>query len=123
MNSGPAWLPAGEGEVRDGFRLQGVVDRNSPFERLAELLSSPRGQSVEVGAYCGSGKGGPELGRGVEAQGQLLSRDSNLVEVRVLQKLPKPIGVRHAPGAISVAIGEFVAGYFSDGAFERCKWR
>ena len=100
MNSGPAWLPAGKGEVGDGFRLQGVVDRDSSFQRLAELLSSPRGQSVEVGAYCGSGKGGAELRRGVEAQRQLLSRDSNLGEVRVLQQLPKPIGVRLPQGPL-----------------------
>jgi hypothetical protein len=116
-------LPAGEGKVCDGLRVQRVVGRDSSLERLAELLSSPRGQSVEVGAYCGSGKGGAELGRGVEAQGQLLSGDSNLVEARVLQQLPKPIRLRHAPGTISVAIGEFVAGYFSDSAFECCEWR
>src|SRR6476659_9651261 len=113
MNSGPAWLAAGEGEVRNGFRLQGVVDRDSSFERLVELLSPPRGQSVEVGADCGSVEGAAELGRGVEAQGQLFSGDSNLVEARVAQQLPKPIRLRHAPGPISVAVGELVAGYFS----------
>jgi hypothetical protein len=123
MISSPAWLPAGEGEIRDGLGLKSVVDCDTSFERVAELLSPRRRESVEVGAYWRRSEGGTELGRGVEAQGQLLSRDANLVEACALEQLPKPVGVRHAPGAISVAIGEFIAGYFSDGTFKRCEWR
>lgn len=56
-------LPASEGEVRDGLGVQRVVDRDSSFERSAELRSTRLGEGVEVGTDRGGGEGRAELGR------------------------------------------------------------
>jgi len=88
--------------MRDGLGVQRVVDHDSSFERLAELLSSLRRQRVEVSGNRGGGECGAELGRGVEAQGECISRDSNFVEPRVLQQLPK-LRARFSPARVATA--------------------
>jgi hypothetical protein len=109
--------------VRDGLGVQRVGDNDSSFEYLAELVSSLRRERVEVSRNWGRRKRGAKLGGALEAQGKCMPGDSDLVESRVLQQLPKLTGVWHSPRARSVAIREFVAGHFSDGGFEGCECR
>src|SRR5439155_27280540 len=93
---GRVGLTAGEGEVRDGLGVQRVVDRDPSIERLAEL-SSVLTEHVEDSRDWRRGECGAQLRGAFEFQRQRMPRDSNVVETRLLQKLPELVGVRHTP--------------------------
>ena len=103
--------------MRDGLGVQRVVDRDPSFECLAEL-SSVRREHIEGSGDWRRDECGAQLGSAFEAQRQRIPRDSNVVETRLLQKLPKVVGVRHTPRSAAIALGELVARYFPDGALE-----
>lgn len=112
VGSRPERLSAGNGEVRDGLGVKRFVDRHSSFECSGELLASPCGQRVEVRGDCRCGERRAKLSRAVEAQGQDILRDTDVVEAGLLQQLPQLVALRHTPWSVAVAIGDLVAGYF-----------